>query len=100
MKDRLVVSKLAQLKLLSDPLRLRIVELLRDAELSPKQAALRLSLKPTRLYRHFHKLEAAGLIEQVSSRGRRGATERLYRSTAKLYVVDRRLFDSTRRDAE
>src|SRR5262249_19263364 len=81
----------AVLRLLADPLKLRIAEALRDAPASPHELARRFGLKPTALYHHFARLAAAGLVEVAARRRRRGAVERLYRLTARQLVVDRRL---------
>jgi DNA-binding transcriptional ArsR family regulator len=86
-----MVREAAVLRLLADPLKLRIAEALREAPASPHELARRFGLKPTALYHHVAKLAAAGLVEVAARRRRRGAIERLYRLTARQLVVDRRL---------
>lgn len=92
MRPKLLLRELEQVKVLADPLRLRIIEELRAEPLSPRQMADRLGVKPTRLYHHFAALERAGLIELASTRPRRGAVERFFRPVARELVVDRRMF--------
>ena len=77
------------LRLLADPLKLRIAEALREAPASPHELARRFGLKPTALYHHFARLAAAGLVEVAARRRRRGAIERLYRLSARQIDVDR-----------
>src|SRR5262245_37354649 len=78
-----IVREAAVLRLLADPLKLRIAEALRDAPAPPHEPARRFGLKPTALYHHFARLAAAGLVEVAARRRRRGAVERLYRLTAR-----------------
>ncbi|HEV7558982.1 MAG TPA: winged helix-turn-helix domain-containing protein [Kofleriaceae bacterium] len=95
-RSRKIINSIAVLRLLADPVKLRIYEALLAAPTSPHGLALRFGLKPTALYHHFDKLGAAKLIEVAERRQRRGVTERLYRPTAKQLVVDRRLLRTTR----
>jgi len=63
------------------PVRLRIVRELapsRDRTVSDLAAALP-DVPPASLYRHVNRLAASGIIEAVSERAIRGATERSYR---------------------
>ncbi len=96
MRKTLLLKDARQVKVLAQPLRLRILEALREEPLSPKQAAERLGEKPTRLYHHFAALERVGLIALASTRQRRGAVERLYQPVARRFVVDRALFEGPR----
>lgn len=90
-RARRVISHVSTLRLLADPLKLRIYEALRDAPASPHELALRFGKRPTSLYHHFGKLFAAELIEVAETRQRRGVVERLYRPTSSQLVVDRAL---------
>jgi DNA-binding transcriptional ArsR family regulator len=86
-----VIRRAEHLRLLADPVRLRILEALRDAPASPHALARRFGQKPTALYHHFARLEHAGIIEVVETRQRRGMVERLYQPTTSQIVVDRAL---------
>lgn len=87
----------AQLRLLADVKKFRIVEALRDAPASPHELARRFGTKPTALYHHFARLAAAGLIEPAERRQRRGVVEVRYRPIARQLVADRALLrDSSR----
>jgi DNA-binding transcriptional ArsR family regulator len=93
MRKTLLLKDARQVKVLAHPMRMRILAVLREEPLSPKQAAERLGEKPTRLYHHFAALERVGLIELAATRQRRGAVERLYRPVARQFRVDRALFE-------
>ena len=58
----LTLSDLDQVKVLADPLRIRILEEMCTAERTTKQVAQRLGEKPTKLYHHVEALERVGLI--------------------------------------
>lgn len=71
-----------QLKALAHPLRLRILRLCRDRELTNKQLADALGVAPASVLRHVRELVKAGFLAAAPVRtGRRGALERPYRST-------------------
>jgi DNA-binding transcriptional ArsR family regulator len=93
MDETYTIKTLEQVKLLSDPLRLQILECLAYEELTTKQVAERLGEKPTKLYHHVAALEQAGLIRLVNTRQNRGTTEKYYRCVAKQFRVDHSLFD-------
>jgi DNA-binding transcriptional ArsR family regulator len=90
-RARRIIKEVAELRLLADPIKLRIFEALRDAPASPHELALRFGKKPTALYHHFARLTAARLIEVATERQRRGVVERLYRPAARQLVVDHAL---------
>ena len=81
------------MKVLADPLRIRILELLCE-ERTTKQVAEILRQPPTRLYHHVAALERVGLIRLARTRQRRGALEKYYLAVAKTFSADSRLFSS------
>jgi DNA-binding transcriptional ArsR family regulator len=92
--DRLALVKLRlwlntpdQLRALSDPLRLRIIELLIGSALPVTDLARALGVPTTRLYHHVDLLLAGGLIEVVSEIRRRGVEERVFRAAARRYQL-------------
>jgi|SRR5579871_409875 len=99
MKPRHTLTDPEQVKALATPLRRRILEVLGLQPMTTKQAAERLGEPPTRLYHHVAALEAAGLIEQVEERRKRGTVERYYQPIAQEFVVDPRLFAAGATDA-
>lgn len=71
-----------QLKALAHPLRLRILRLCLDRELTNKELSDALDVAPGTVLRHVRELVQAGFLAAAPVRtGRRGALERPYRST-------------------
>jgi len=89
------LTDLAQMKVLADPLRIRILELFCE-ERTTKQVAGILGQPPTRLYHHVAALERVGLVRLERTQQRRGALEKYYLAVAKTFSADPRLFSSGR----
>ena len=87
------VTNLEQMKVLADPRRIRILELLGE-ERTTKQVAEILGEPPTRLYHHVAALARVGLIRLARTRQSRGALEKYYVAVAKAFSADPRLFTS------
>jgi DNA-binding transcriptional ArsR family regulator len=92
-EDEVLLANLEQMKVLADPRRIRILELLGE-ERTTKQVAEILGEPPTRLYHHVAALERVGLIRLVRTRQSRGAMEKYYVAVAKAFSADPRLFTS------
>jgi DNA-binding transcriptional ArsR family regulator len=91
--DSYRISDLEQIKALSHPLRMRIIETLAAAEpMTTKQVAEALGEKPTRLYHHVDKLLQVGLIRLTHTRQNRGTTEKYYEAIAKQFRAGPDLF--------
>ncbi len=88
---RKVIRDLETLRVLSDPLRMQIVTLLRERPRPVKEVAQALGLPPSRLYYHFKLLEQHGLIRVVHTRLVSGIVEKHYRAVAYAFDVDRTL---------
>jgi DNA-binding transcriptional ArsR family regulator len=91
-EDFFMISDLETLKVVSDPLRLNIVNLLRGEPSTAKELAKALHLSQTKLYYHIGLLEQHGLIRVVGTRLVSGILEKQYQATAYKLSVDRRLF--------
>ena len=89
------LANLAQLKVLADPKRIRILEQLGE-ERTTKQVAEILGEPPTRLYHHVAALERVGLIRLARTKPSRGALEKYYVAVAKAFSADPSLFNSRR----
>jgi len=87
------LTNLDQMKVLADPLRIRILELFCE-ERTTKQVAGILEQPPTRLYHHVSALERVGLVRLARTQQRRGALEKYYLAVAKAFSADSRLFSS------
>src|SRR5918911_101299 len=80
---------LEQLRALSHPLRLRLLELFARRPMTTKQAAEELGEPPTRLYHHVAALERAGLVRLRETRQNRGTTEKYFETVANRFVAAR-----------
>ncbi len=90
-----IIRDLETLKVLTDPLRMRILALLRERPRPVKEVAQALEIPPTRLYYHFNLLEKHGLIQVVATRVVSGIIEKHYQVTAYEFNVDRQLLAPT-----
>ncbi len=84
--SQMVVDDLEALKVLADPLRLQILELMRERQ-TVKKIAARLDLPPTKLYYHINLLEKHGLIRLVDTRIVSGIIEKHYQVAARRFSV-------------
>jgi DNA-binding transcriptional ArsR family regulator len=92
--DILTISDLDTLKVVADPLRLEIFELLRVEPRTVKDVAAALDIPPTRLYYHFRTLEEHGLICVSGTRVVSGIIEKHYSAAAQRLSVDRSLLSA------
>ncbi len=92
--EMLRITTLEQLKAISDPLRVDILEILADEALTVKQMADKLSQPATKLYYHVSELEAAGFVKLVGTRVKSGIIEKYYRIAAESMQVDRSLLNN------
>jgi DNA-binding transcriptional ArsR family regulator len=90
----MTLSDLEQLKVLADPLRVRILEAL-GVERTTKQVAEEIGEKPTKLYHHVDALERVGLIKLTRTRRNRGTLEKYYQVVALSFRPDSSLFPQT-----
>lgn len=90
-----VIDDLGALRVLADPLRNHILELLILDPMPVKQIAQRLGLAPNKLYYHVNLMEEHGLIEVTDTRMVSGILEKTYRSVAHSFTVDRSLLSAT-----
>jgi predicted transcriptional regulator len=92
------LTKLDQVKVLADPLRVRLLEAF-CLEQTTKQVADQLGEKSTKLYHHVDALERVGLIRLTRTRQNRGTLEKYYQSVARSFRADPQLFLSADREA-
>lgn len=83
------------LKVITDPLRLQVIDILSHEPLSPKQIAQKLGLATSKLYYHLTLLEQHGLIAVVETRTLANLIERVYRATFTYLEIDRSLLSFT-----
>ena len=93
-RAELLITDVEQLKVASDPLRLRILETMGEAPVrgwTAKELAARLGTKQTMLYHHLALLEERGFIRIAETRVVSGITEKRYAVVALSFRVDRSL---------
>lgn len=88
--EEMVIEDLKTLKVLSDPLRLRIRELMTEPT-TVKLVAEQLKIPATKLYYHIDQLEKHGLIVLVDTRIVSGIIEKHYQISARQVRVARHL---------
>jgi DNA-binding transcriptional ArsR family regulator len=91
----LTISDLDTLKVLADPLRHQILEVLTRETLPVKEIGARLGLTPGRLYYHVNLLEKHGLIQVVHTKMVSGIQEKHFRVSALDFEIDRGLLSQT-----
>ena len=91
------LTSLEQVKVLADPLRMKILEAL-GQERTTKQVADLLGEKPTRLYHHVEALERVGVIELTRTQQNRGTLEKYYLAVAQSFRASPELFSQGEAD--
>ncbi len=97
-----VITDVEQLKAISDPLRLQIIERMGEEPIrswTAKELAERLATKQTKLYHHLSLLEERGFIRVAETRVVSGILEKRYEVVALSFRVDRSLFAGAGEDA-
>jgi DNA-binding transcriptional ArsR family regulator len=87
------ITTLEQLKAISDPLRVDVLEIITHEALTVKQMAEKLNQPPTKLYYQVSELETAGFVTLVGTRIKSGIIEKYYRTVSESIQVDRTLLN-------
>ena len=82
------VTTLEQFKAVSDPVRSRILAIIRTQPATAKQIADRLRLSPGAIGYHLRVLESAGLAQVVAKRVTNGIIAKYYTRTARIFMFD------------
>jgi len=98
--DLYTLTDLEQVKVLADPLRIRLLEALCDGERTTKQVADALGERPTKLYHHVEALERVGLIRLTRTRRNRGTLEKYFVAVARRFKTDPRIFSAGKAQTE
>ena len=83
MKEVIIITDPEVVKLLSDPTRFKILQLLRQRPMSIIELSDATSKGRTTIYRHVKALEKAGLVEEIETRG----NEKVYARVARLFLI-------------
>jgi len=89
-----IINELSQLKLLSDPFKLQLLQSFAEGTKTTKQVAEELGENITKLYRHVDALHNAGLLEIQKETRKRGTVERTFRAVARRFEADHALFSN------
>lgn len=102
LQETLVISELATVKVLADPLRLQILRTIKEAkpDITAKEIAEALALSPKKLYYHLNLLQKHGLIQVVDTKLVSGIVEKHYQLTATTFRVDHALLSPGQPQAE
>lgn len=84
----LIIRDLETLRVVADPLRAQILEVLNLEPLTVKQVAEKLGLATSKLYYHINLMEKHGLIKVVDTRIVSGIIEKHYRAAAADLDID------------
>lgn len=93
MKETYKIQDLEQIRLLSDPFKLQLIQAFAEGPKPAKQVAAELDESVTKLYRHVDALYAAGLLEVVEEKKKRGTVERTFQAIARRFEADYSLFN-------
>jgi len=91
-KETHKIKDLEQIRLLSDPLKLKLLQAFAESPKTTKQVAAELNESVTKLYRHVDALHDAGLLVVVEEKQKRGTVERTFRAVAQRFEADHSLF--------
>jgi DNA-binding transcriptional ArsR family regulator len=92
MKDVHEFETLEQLRVLSDPLRMRMARLLAQTPMTTAQLALQLGERLNKVHYHIVELEKAGLVQIVHTRQKGNLIEKVYAPIARRFRVRPALF--------
>ena len=88
MKRTDTLHSLEIIKVLGDPRRVEILQLLMSEPATLSQLGRQMDMHAAKVRHHLKQLENAGLVEFVSSREVRGFVEKYYQATAQAYFVN------------
>ena len=92
MQEVFKISNLEQVRLLSDPFKLSIVQAFAEGERTTGDVAEALDQPITKLYRHVDALHAAGLLTITREQKKRGTVERYFEAVGRRFEADHALF--------
>jgi DNA-binding transcriptional ArsR family regulator len=92
--EQFLLTTVEQLKSISVPVRLKILQAMAARPMTTKQVALQLGEPITKLYRHVDALENAGLLVLVEEVPKRGTVQKFFRAAAKVFKADDSCFQA------
>ncbi|TDM14548.1 ArsR/SmtB family transcription factor [Macrococcus bovicus] len=86
MQDFLLIDNLAQLKCISDPFRIKLLECLYDTSKTGQQLADELEIPRAKIHYHLREMEKYGFIEIVKTEQKISIIQKFYAPTAKAFI--------------
>ncbi|MEL6271791.1 MAG: winged helix-turn-helix domain-containing protein, partial [Chloroflexota bacterium] len=94
------INDLDTLKVIADPLRLQVIEIIFDHPHTVKQVAHKLEIPQSKLYYHINLLEKHALIAVASTRIVSGIVEKSYQASARNFRVKKGLLNPASPDED
>lgn len=88
-----ILNTLEEIKVISDPFRLKILFVFEEGHtpLTVKQMAVKLEEVPAKVHYHVKELERIGVLEIVETKEKAGIVEKYYMPTAEIFKVERNI---------
>lgn len=100
MDQRYVIKNYTQLKTISDPLRVKIVIMLIEKELTVTEISKEIGLEKAKVFYHLKELEKQKMIAIVRKEEVKGNIYKYYRATHNGFKIDKNLFPLSKEYAE
>lgn len=100
MIERYVIKNYTQLKTISDPLRVKIVIMLIEKELTVTEISKEIGLEKAKVFYHLKELEKQKMIAIVRKEEVKGNILKYYRATHKGFKIDKNLLPLSKEYAE
>ncbi len=94
MKDVLVLRDLQQIKAISHPYRIEILEAFEDSAATAKQIADKLGEPHAKVNYHIKTLLKVDILELVEEKVKLGIVEKYYMPAARTFVIDRNILNT------
>ncbi|MEO7003037.1 MAG: helix-turn-helix domain-containing protein [Ktedonobacterales bacterium] len=98
MLEAFMLTSIEQLRVIADPLRLRILDTLITRALTVTQLGKQLGESPAKLHYHVRELERLGMVRLVATREKEGILEKYFRAVARNYRAPANLLQTVPRD--
>ncbi|MDF2935731.1 MAG: bacterial regulatory, arsR family protein [Paenibacillaceae bacterium] len=92
MEQMMLINNRDQLKIISDPLRVKILMLLIEKEYTGQNISELLDISRANIHYHLKALEKVGFIELKRTEEKNGIIQKFYRAVAKSYLPGENLF--------
>ncbi len=100
MENRYIIDTYTQLKTISDPLRVKIVSMLIEKELTVTEISKKIGLEKANVFYHLKELEKQNMIAIVRKKEEKGNIYKYYRATHNGFKIDKNLLPLSKENAE